>query len=257
MKNISNWIAVLVLLFACISTTYSHASELKRPRSFYENQGSAVWEVPNPSKSVAITFDDGPSETYTPEILDLLAKYDAKATFFVMGSRAEENPEVIRQTALAGHEIANHTYSHGNIPRMSTTEIKEDLNRTNDVIEGITNTSTTLFRPPGGYYDTRIINAVNEEGYTFVLWSWHQDTYDWKQPGAGKIVANVLTKVQNGDIILFHDGGGDRSQTVQALKKILPELKKRGYQLVTVSELMRMDPRYQYLKELNVEETWN
>jgi peptidoglycan/xylan/chitin deacetylase (PgdA/CDA1 family) len=103
-----------------------------------------------------------------------------------------------------------------------------------------TGKKTTLFRPIGGFINERIVNLAKEQGYTVVLWSWHQDTEDWRRPGVTKIMNKVVHNVRNGDIVLYHDHGGDRSQTVQALKQILPRLQQKGYKFVTVSELLQM-----------------
>lgn len=109
---------------------------------------------------------------------------------------------------------------------------------TNEVIYGITGTYPKLFRPVEGNYNDRLINIAVEQNFKVIMWSWHQDTEDWKNPGVQKIVEKVLTGTKPGDVILFHDGGGNRSQTVQALEKIIPKLKQQGYEFVTVSELM-------------------
>ncbi|WP_082232585.1 polysaccharide deacetylase family protein [Halobacillus massiliensis] len=251
MKYIYVLLATAVLLFVSADQALAQASEQTHSRYFYENKGTAIWDVATPSKSIAITFDDGPSD-YTPQILEVLDQYNAKATFFVVGTRAKENPEILKQTSLAGHEIANHTYDHGTLKGVTSKVIQHDLNKANEVIKGITNKEAQLFRPPGGYYNDRIVETADQEGFKVVMWSWHQDTYDWKRPGADKIAAKVLSNARNGDVILFHDGGGNRSQTVMALKQILPELQKQGYKFVTVSELLQLDPRYQFLDRLAV-----
>ncbi|MFQ3543945.1 polysaccharide deacetylase family protein [Halobacillus rhizosphaerae] len=219
----------------------------KADRFFFEKQGRAIWEIPTNKKMIALTFDDGPSEIYTPLVLDVLKEYRAKATFFVVGERAENFPEIVQREVKAGHEVANHTYTHPNIRTMNKDSFIKELRQTNEIIHQLTGFSPKLFRPPGGAYNESIIYTANEEGYTVVLWSWHQDTLDWKQPGTSTIVRNVINNVRNGDIILFHDYGGNRMQTINALKKILPELKKQGYEFVTVSELTRMNPNYKYL----------
>lgn len=117
--------------------------------------------------------------------------------------------------------------------------MERELIKTNDVIYGITGTYPVLFRPVGGSYNDSVVNIAVENGYKVVLWSWHQDTKDWKRPGVRKIVNRVLTGTKPGDVILFHDAGGNRAQTVKALEEILPILQKQGYQFVTVSELIK------------------
>ncbi|UOQ43301.1 polysaccharide deacetylase family protein [Halobacillus salinarum] len=246
-KSCISIILSILLVQAVFGTSYADA---KADRFFFEKQGRAIWDIPTNKKIVALTFDDGPSETYTPLVLDVLKKYQAKATFFVVGERAESSPQIIKRQVKAGHEVANHTYSHPNIRTMSKKALTDEILHTNAIIHGLTGYTPKLFRPPGGAYNESIIYTANEAGFTVVLWSWHQDTLDWKQPGTSTIVRNVVNNVRNGDIILFHDYGGNRMQTVNALKKILPRLKKEGYEFVTVSQLTTMNPDYRYLNLL-------
>jgi polysaccharide deacetylase family sporulation protein PdaB len=235
----------VVLSFIC--TLLVKANDTNKGRKFYEEQGNAIWEIPTKEKVIALTFDDGPSSAYTPKILDILKQYQAKATFFVVGSCVKDHPDIAKREILEGHEIANHTYHHSVFRGLSEEEIREELRKTQQTIEELTGFSPKLFRPPGGYYSDTIIHVANQEGYTVVMWSWHQDTHDWKKPGVNRIVKKVLSNARKGDIVLFHDHGGDRRQTIAALKIILPELKKRGYKFVTISELLKMHPKYRYL----------
>ncbi|MET4559669.1 peptidoglycan/xylan/chitin deacetylase (PgdA/CDA1 family) [Lysinibacillus parviboronicapiens] len=135
-----------------------------------------------------------------------------------------------------GHEIANHTYTHPlktNVPNL----IKE-IKQTHDTIYSISGYSPILFRPVEGQYTDAMIDAIVKEGYKVVMWSWHLDTLDWKSPGVNQIVDTVLEGVKEGNVVLFHDGGENREQTVKALKKILPALEKQGYKFVTIPELL-------------------
>ncbi|WP_432355673.1 polysaccharide deacetylase family protein [Sporosarcina sp. A2] len=205
-------------------------------RPYYEEKGLVLWDVKTENKVVAITFDDGPHPKYTKEILDVLEKHQAKATFFALGQHAEKYPDLVLREFNDGHEVANHTYSHSKFK--TTKQFKQELIDTNEVIYGITGTYPKLFRPVEGNYNDRLINIAVEQNFKVVMWSWHQDTEDWKEPGVTKIVEKILTGTKPGDVILFHDGGGKRSQTVQALDEVLPELRKQGYEFVTVTELM-------------------
>ncbi len=229
--------SLIVILFFSF-TLASFATEKGRP--YYEKKGFVLWEIKTEDKIIALTFDDGPHSTYTPQILDLLSQYDAKATFFVIGERAEKYPEILFRELEEGHEIANHTYTHPF--RISPEQLKKELDKTNKLIYDITGINSALYRPVGGSYNEQIINTAVEGGYKVIMWSWHQDTKDWKMPGTKNIINTVLNGTTPGNIILFHDAGGDRSQTVEALKVILPELKKQGYEFVTVSELMNQNP---------------
>ena len=226
-------IAVLLFSFAYVSYS-TFASE--KGRSYYEKKGYILWDIKTDEKVIALTFDDGPHSTFTPRVLDLLAEYDAKATFFVFGQYAKKFPEIILRTDAEGHEIANHTYTH---PYSSSPEeLEHELKQTDDVLYDITGIYPALYRPVGGSYTDGTINTAVENGFKVVMWSWHQDTEDWKRPGVDQIVSKVLKGAKPGDIVLFHDAGGDRSQTVKALEEILPALKKEGYEFVTVSDLL-------------------
>lgn len=240
-----NWKAAMAL--CCIMLMMPPAAGASpaagaKERKYYETRGEIVWEVPTQEKVIALTFDDGPSPEDTPDILKLLAEYDAKATFFIIGKHAERYPDIVRQEVEAGHELANHTFNHPFFNNRSSLDaMKKEIEQTEEILTRITGQKPALFRPPGGYYSDRLIDAARAFHYQVVLWSWHQDTEDWKRPGIHKIVNKVLRNARNGDIILFHDFVGGKSQTVPALQQILPELKQRGFRFVTVSELIGYD----------------
>lgn len=214
-------------------------TKAEKGRQYYEETGQVVWDIQTEEKIVALTFDDGPHPKYTTQVLDLLDKYNAKATFFVIGKNAKKNPDVVLRAYNAGHELANHTYTH--TLKASVPDLEEELEQTNELIYSITDFYPVLFRPVGGEYTDEMIKAATDSGYKVVLWSWHQDTQDWKNPGVKKIVNKVLKGTEPGDVILFHDGGVRREQTIAALKEILPALQKRGYKFVTISELMEYE----------------
>jgi len=228
------------LLFVSGSPINANSQAAPRNRAYYEQRGDIVWEVPTPQKVIALTFDDGPNPTQTLQILDLLKKYKAKATFFIIGNRAERFPHIVRMEAADGHELANHTYRHSyyNGSR-SYDALKRDIAATQAAIAGASGVTTRLFRPPGGYYSEGMVSAVNLSGHLTVLWSWHQDTEDWKTPPTAKIVNKVLNNARGGDIVLFHDHVEGKSNTPAALEQILPELQRRGFAFVTVSELLQ------------------
>ena len=235
-----NKILVTVLFFIFLMTiSYVKADRI----SDYEfESGKSNLYVSNRSaqKCVALTFDDGPHPKYTPMILDILEKYNAKATFFVIGKNAKEYPEIIRDEHDRGHEIGNHTYSHPDLRKISAQDFLEEIQKTSQVIFDITGETPKLFRPPGGYLNNDIVKEVLESDSKAVLWSWRQDTKDWSCPNADCIVSGVIENLSDGDIILFHDYNSGNSPTPQALEKILENLSKEGYKFVTVSELMSM-----------------
>lgn len=192
---------------------------------------------PADRKLVALTFDDGPSAKFTPIILDVLRGNHARATFFVIGSRIGKFPGLINEECREHHQVANHSFDHQIMTGFSDKRIHDELSHTQHAIEEVTRTQQPLmFRPPRGRINKRIVLVAEADHYTIVMWS--VESGDWANPGVQAIVDTVLSHVKNGDIILFHDQGGNRRQTVDALKHIIPALQERGYSLVTVSDLI-------------------
>ncbi|MDR7077719.1 peptidoglycan/xylan/chitin deacetylase (PgdA/CDA1 family) [Neobacillus niacini] len=230
-----------ILLFTCLFYT-SDVYAFTDSREAYEKTGKVIWEVNTKEKMVSITFDDGPHPLFTPQILDILAKYHAKATFFVVGNKVELYPDVLQRIKKEGHEIANHTNKHIYSRNLTSATLTAELEKTDKIIQQITGDKPTLYRPVGGLYNDVIINTAIKNGKMVILWSWHQDPEDWKKPGANKISRHITKSVQPGNIILLHDwigsGGGKTSQTVKALESIMEFLSLNGYKCVTVSELL-------------------
>ncbi|SER81576.1 polysaccharide deacetylase family protein [Psychrobacillus sp. OK032] len=238
MKKIFTPLICLIFVGILLALGLNLRVSAVKDRYHYETTGEIMWEIKTEEKVVALTFDDGPHPKHTAEILDILSNYDAKATFFVVGENAEKNSDLILRQYNEGHEIANHTYTH---PLKTTlAKLEKELKQTDEIIFSITGTYPELFRPVEGQYSDQMIQSVVKKGYRVIMWSWHQDTEDWKNPGIHRIEKTVLKGVKPGNIILFHDGGGNRRQTVEALEKIIPELKEQGYEFVTVSELIKM-----------------
>ncbi|MFD0588894.1 polysaccharide deacetylase family protein [Paenibacillus sp. GCM10027627] len=238
MKLKIGWRGLPCLVCAFVLLT-GFGAPIKHDRAYYEAREEIVWEVPMDEKLIALTFDDGPNAKTTPQILDLLKEYEAKSTFFVVGNRLERFADIVKREADEGHEVANHTYNHkfftGNVSRGV---IANEIVHTKEKIMAITGKDCPWFRPPGGIFNDTVVESARQNGYTIVLWSWHQDTKDWRSPGVQAIANKVLRNARNGDIVLLHDNIQGSTQTVEALRIILPELKKRGYRIVTVSELM-------------------
>lgn len=238
-KRKSGAVLAVVLTATLLSTSATASTpSWAKARSYYEERGDIVWEVPTSEKYIAFTFDDGPDPNKTPEILKVLEQYQAKATFFVVGERVERFPEIVRMELAKGHELGNHSYQHPAFNRMALSSVSKQLDLTQEAIFEATGTKPVLFRPPGGYYNEGIVELSKSSSLQMILWSWHQDTKDWAAPGVSAIVRKVLDNARNGDIILMHDYVYNSTQTVEALKEILPELKNRGYSFVTVSELL-------------------
>lgn len=204
----------------------------------HQTEGTSVYTShANDKQKIAITFDDGPHPRYTPIILDILAQYDAHATFFLIGENAEKYPELLDRILREGHEIGNHTYLHANLQKTSSEKIKEQILYAERAILELTDQRTKLLRPPGGLYDQHVCEAAHALDYEVILWT--IDTLDWSHPTVDEIVWKVETNVKSGDIILCHDFiGGGSTPTPDALKRILPELIAEGYEFVTVSELI-------------------
>lgn len=198
-----------------------------------------VRRVETEEKWIALTFDDGPHPTHTPEILDLLSEYGIHATFFVVGSNVELCPEITRRTLDEGHELGNHTYSHANLTRKTERQREDEIERTEVVLDELYSYETTLLRPPGGCINPTVTKNLASLGCTVVLWS--VDPRDWAHTKTDKIVENVRCNVRPGDILLFHDYISGETHTVEALRILIPELLRDGYRFVTVSELLAAD----------------
>jgi peptidoglycan/xylan/chitin deacetylase (PgdA/CDA1 family) len=191
--------------------------------------------------AVALTFDDGPSPRYTPKILALLKQYQARCTFFVLGSKVEEHPGLIKVMLAAGHEVGNHTFSHPPLPQIGNLARTRELERTRLALDLLgCPRKNRIMRPPYSESDPRLVSYLDHTNRKMILWS--VDSGDWQGLEAPAIAHNVLSRVKNGSIIIFHDSDedcqADRSPTVTALKIILPTLRESGYRLVTVSELL-------------------
>ncbi|UJF35818.1 polysaccharide deacetylase family protein [Paenibacillus hexagrammi] len=226
-------ITLLIGFLLCQNAVYAAP---KKDRFYFEARGEVVWEISTDEKVIALTFDDGPHPEHTAQILDLLKQYDAKATFFVVGNKVKMNPELLLREVQEGHEIANHTYTHAYLSRR--TNMKKEIHDAEEQIYTVSGQRSRLFRPPGGVFNEQLVALVKSEGYKMILWSWELDTKDWRTPGVSRIVNRVLKHADNGNIVLFHDYIEGPTQTIDALKVILPELKNRGYRFVTVSELL-------------------
>jgi peptidoglycan/xylan/chitin deacetylase (PgdA/CDA1 family) len=185
------------------------------------------------NKLVAITFDDGPHPTWTPRVLDILRRYHVKATFFVLGVNAERYPALVARIHREGHTVANHTWSHRAVTTLGPAALRNDLLRTSASIKRHSGQKVVCwFRPSYARHDRASDARVMALGPSVVLWS--IDTGDWRRPGSAAIRARAA-RARSGDIVLLHDGGGDRGQTVAALPGILRGFKQRGIRLVGVN----------------------
>ncbi len=224
---------MLKQILACVIAPLFLIGGIPRKYTPIEN---VYHRVSTEEKVIAITFDDGPHPQNTEKVLDLLQKYDAKATFFVIGKNLELYKSVIRRAVKEGHEIGNHTYSHPHLSALDEKELFGEIKQNELLIEELTQKPTSLFRPPEGYCGRAVRTLIKERGYRAILWD--VDTRDWAGTPTDEIVKTVQKTVYPGSILLFHDYGGKQSATLSALTVLLPWLKEEGYRFVTVSELL-------------------
>ncbi|MEY9904895.1 peptidoglycan/xylan/chitin deacetylase (PgdA/CDA1 family) [Catenulispora sp. MAP12-49] len=192
--------------------------------------GSPQFYVHEGDKAIALTIDDGPSSKYTPQVLALLAQYKIQATFCMIGQSADKHASLVAEVSAAGHLVANHTWTHPNMGKMTEAQVTAEIERTNDAITRGGARQPTLFRAPGGNWSPTVFSVCAKMGLRPLDWS--VDPRDWSRPGTDHIVQTVMGHTHTGSIILEHDGGGDRSQTVAALQRFLPQLLEAGYHFV-------------------------
>lgn len=196
--------------------------EVQKPSSVITNGGTG-------RKVVALTFDDGPHPTNTPRLLNILDEKGVKATFFILGERADEYPNIVKQTHAKGHEVENHSYSHPDLSGASLAVLDKEVERTNKIIENLTGRRPVYLRPPYGSYNKQVSSNISNQ---IALWS--VDTLDWKSRNAVAVQESALSQVRNGSVILMHD---IHSTTVDAVGPLIDSLKAQGYTFVRLDEL--------------------
>ncbi|VIF76735.1 oligosaccharide deacetylase [Clostridioides difficile] len=246
----SIWGICICLLSIVGVYTYNHNThnqdDLKEAYSLSENKISDYEDViikkgSDNEKVIALTFDDGPDEVFTPQVLDILKKNNVKATFFVVGEKVEYNKELLKRQYTEGHEIGNHTFTHINVAKNSYDKVEKEITDTQNAVKNIIGVEPKIFRPPYRAMSKSVCDIIVSKKMNIILWS-NLDPRDWSNPGVGNIINTILTKVQNGNIILLHDYNNrrnDKSQTIQALEVVIPKLKEKGYKFVTISELIQ------------------
>lgn len=182
-------------------------------------------------KKIAFTFDDGPNPQYTDRLLKILNEYHVPATFFVVGKQVERYPQLLRKIFQEKHELANHTYSHRNLKKLSFKEFKNELEKTHQLVQSITEQKMKFFRPPGGHYDQNVIQRGKKLGYTMILWTMFPK--DHINPSPEIIRNRVLNNAGENGIALFHGV----ENTLSVLPELIVALRKRGYSFVTLSQL--------------------
>ena len=195
-------------------------------------------------KVIALTFDDGPWPETTAQVLDILKENNIKGTFFVVGQNVKNYPDLVKRVVAEGHTIANHTWHHW-YHFMNPQTAAYEIDNTTNLIYQTTGVKTNLFRPPGGMMHNGVAAYARSNKYAIIMWS--SDSVDYSRPSVSKLINNVFRQAKPGGIVLMHDGGGNRSQTVQALPQIITNFRKQGYSFVTIPELLEMQDKDQKL----------
>lgn len=194
------------------------------------------------SRQLALTFDDGPNDPHTLRLLDLLAKHNVHATFFLIGRYAKQCPAIAREISLAGHIVGNHTFSHPLLIFKSEKEIRRELTDCRAALEDSIGTHSNLFRPPFGGRRPAVLRVARELGFEPIMWN--ITGYDWNAPPAAEIEKKISRRIRGGDVILLHDGGHrqigvDRSQTILATDRLLTRYKDQGFEFPTIPEMLK------------------
>ena len=187
-------------------------------------------------REIALTFDDGPNPYYTPQVLAVLQQFGVRATFFDVGYLVADYPNIVRQEYHQGNIVANHSWSHPVLTYFSAQGIKSQLTSTTNIIQATIGVRPSFFRPPYGAINNTVLAQARNLHYTTVMWDGSAE--DWNLPGVNTIVSKTLYYARNGAILLLHDGGGNRAETVAALPIIINDLKSRGFRFVTIQQLV-------------------
>ena len=198
--------------------------------------------LPHGARQLALTYDDGPNEPHTLRLLEVLAKEDVHATFFLVGRYVQQQPAVVREIAKAGHVVGNHTFTHPLLTFKSAAEIRQQLSDCRSAIEDAVGASSNLFRPPFGGRRPAVLRIARELGLETVMWN--VTGFDWNAPPSTVIEQKVAKQIRGGDVILLHDGGhkemgADRSQTVLATDRLITRHRSEGYEFVTIPQMMK------------------
>lgn len=193
-----------------------------------------ISKAPVGKKKVALTFDDGPFPHYTEEYIKVLKDHNVNATFFLVGSSVKKYPEMAKLIAKEGFEIGNHSFSHKDLSEMSIKDLNTDLFLTNYEVKNITNKNPDFLRPPYGFYNDALLKVAKNNSLTVVTWS--VDPKDWEGIPSNEITQRVVRNADDGDIILLHEGN---KNTLIALPKIIKQLQEKGFEIVSVSELLK------------------
>jgi len=238
MKRKIGLLIILVLLVLCAVAAFCIFFD----QAVFVRKGT-IYRENISEKLVAITFDDGPSPEWTPKILDELKRANVKATFFMLGEHVEKYPDIAKRVADEGHEIGNHTYDHHGLVYYTPQELQKEIKHAEQVIQKATGKTTQYFRPPKAWLTNPEKEQLRQMGYKVILWS--LNSKDWVTFDDKYMIRYIMRNVRPGDIILFHDAGGvfsteggDRSETVSTIYRLVEKLREKGYRPVTISELI-------------------
>jgi peptidoglycan/xylan/chitin deacetylase (PgdA/CDA1 family) len=203
--------------------------------------GRTFTGLPHGSKQLALTYDDGPNDPHTLRLLEVLAKHDARATFFCIGRYVKQRPDIVREITAAGHVVGNHTFTHPLLIFKNASEIRRELSDCRAALHDAIGEHSKLFRPPFGGRRPAVLRIARELGLESVMWN--VTGYDWDAPPAEVIESKVSKQIRGGDVILLHDGGhnqmgADRSQTVLTTDRLIARYKDQGYRFVTIPQMM-------------------
>jgi cellulose synthase/poly-beta-1,6-N-acetylglucosamine synthase-like glycosyltransferase/peptidoglycan/xylan/chitin deacetylase (PgdA/CDA1 family) len=264
-----HWVALVVLLLTLVCALGLHgwvsgevqgAGTVRRPGDYQHvpvpvrtggpvigAHAGVIDTVRIPPRTVVLTFDDGPDPTWTPQVLDVLARHHVPGTFFLIGSEVVRHPGLVRREVDEGHEVGNHSFTHPDLTTVSSWQQQWQVSQTQLALIGVTGKTTTLMRPPYSFSNAglddrawQLVQEAHDEGYVTVLAD--IDGRDWERPGVPAIVRNSTPKNGRGAIVLLHDAGGERSQTVAALDVLIPRLKARGYRFATLGDAIGLAP---------------
>jgi polysaccharide deacetylase family sporulation protein PdaB len=231
---------LLVIMLVAVSIVYTQGYTPGVLSVLFNNDKKLpIYCVETEEKVLAISFDAAYGDQYTPEILDILDKYNVKTTFFLVGFWIDKYPDMLEKIHRRGHEIGNHSSTHPQMSKLTVEEIKKELITTGDKIKAVTGKDPILFRPPFGDYNNRLVETARELGYYTIQWD--VDSLDWKEFGVEPVVDRVLSRVGKGSIVLFHNNA---KYVTQFLPIILDRLTREGYKIVPISKLILKDNYY-------------
>lgn len=224
---------VTFILASLFSWFPFHHSVVIRPAPVIKN-------VLTTQKVLALTFDDGPTRTWTRKVLQVLQANHVRATFFVIGTHASQRPEILKQEVDAKMEIGSHGYEHRILRNKSAEAVTQEIQQNEALLTSLGVPKPTLYRLPAGTSDSTALKVMGEMGYKVIGWS--IDTRDWRRRYTGQQMANqIMKEVQPGAIVIFHDGPNSSEATVQAIQQVIPELKKQGWKFDTVSQMLKLE----------------